>query len=161
MKTAITVALGLAMGGTSAFAQETKVKVTTETKATKTGDADLAGNYEIVSGEDNGKDVPEERIKGSTVRVTSDTIVVVNKEDKEVYVTKYVLDSKASPAKITMTETGGPRGRKGEKAVGIIQRDGDELKLAYAYEGGIVPTEFKTKAGEKQLCFKMKRKEAK
>jgi len=124
-------------------------------------DADLAGNYEIVSGEDNGKAVPEERIKGSVVRVTADTIVVVDKEDKEVYVAKYTLDSKTAPYRITMTETGGPRGRKGEKAVGIIQREGDNLKLAYAYEGGIVPTEFKTKAGEKQLCFTMKRKDAK
>ena len=103
--------------------------------------------------------VPEERVKGSSMRVTSDTIVVVDKDDKEAYVTKYTLNKKSRPYKITMTETGGPRGRKGEKAIGIIERDGDDLKLAYAYEGGIVPTEFKTKAGEKQLCFTMKRKD--
>ncbi len=161
MKTAITLALGMAMWGLPTSAQETKVRTTTETRATKSADPDLAGNYEIVSGEDNGKDVSDDKIKGSTVRVTSDTIVMVDKEDKEVYVTKYVLDSKTSPCKITMTETGGPRGRKGEKAVGIIEKDGNNLKLAYAYEGGIVPTEFKTKAGAKQLCFTMKRKEAK
>jgi uncharacterized protein (TIGR03067 family) len=155
MKTAIMLALGLAIGVPSAFAQESK---TTATPVAKT---DLSGNFEIVSGEDNGKDVSEDKIKGSTVRVTSDTIVVVDKEDKEVYVTKYTLDSKTSPYKITMTETGGPRGRKGEKAVGIIEKDGDTLKLAYAYEGGIVPTQFKTEAGAKQLYFKMKRKAAK
>ena len=124
-------------------------------------DNELVGNFEIVSGEENGKEVPEERIKGSVMRVTAETIVVVDKNEKEAYVTKYSLDTKSKPYKITMTETGGPRGRKGEKAVGIIERDGDDVKLAYAYEGGVVPTEFKTKAGEKQLYFKLKKKATK
>jgi len=146
-----TTAIGLSllfMTG-SAIAQETK----TTAPANK-----LVGNYELVSGEDNGKAIPDDHIKGSTVRITDDDIVMVDKDNKEVYVTKYKLDTNRKPTRITMTETGGPRGRKGEKAVGIVERDGDKVRLCYCYEGGIVPTEFKTKAGEKQLCFTMKRK---
>jgi uncharacterized protein (TIGR03067 family) len=119
------------------------------------------GSYEIVAGEENGKELPEEHVKGSTVRITGDSIVVADKDEKELYVVKYVLDSTESPAKLTMTETGGPRGRKGAKAVGIIGKDGDALKLCYCYEGGIVPTKFKTKAGDKQLCFELKKKDTK
>ena len=93
------------------------------------------------------------------MRITGDSIVVADKDDKEIYVAKYTLDTTKTPIGIKMTETGGPRGRKGQKAVGMIARDGDTVKLCYCYEGGIVPSEFKTKAGEKQLCFVMKRKD--
>ena len=153
LATAIGMGLGITLLASSARAQETKAAPA----------PDLVGSYEIVSGEDNGMPVPEERIKGSTVRITAETIVVVDKDEKEVYVTKYALNTETKPYKITMVETGGPRGRKGEKAVGIIAPGDEEgtLKLAYAYEGGILPTEFKTEAGAKQLCFTMKRKDEK
>lgn len=159
MRLATAFGLSMALLAGPVRAQETKVN-TQETKAdAKTTDASgLVGNYELVSGEDSGKAVPEEHIKGSTVRITADSIVVVDKQDKEVYVSKYALNTASKPYKITMTETGGPRGRKGEKAVGIIEPEGNTVRLAYAYEGGIVPTEFKTRAGGKQLMFTMKRK---
>jgi uncharacterized protein (TIGR03067 family) len=151
--------MGLLLLAGSIRAQETKTTVdkTTTTPAVA-DDTGLVGHYEIVSGEDAGKAVPEERIKGSTVRITAETIVVVDKQDKEAYVAKYALDTASKPYKITMTESGGPRGRKGEKAVGIIQAEGDTTRLAYAFEGGIVPTEFKTRSGGKQLMFVLKRK---
>ncbi|MDB5350874.1 MAG: hypothetical protein JWN86_2121 [Planctomycetota bacterium] len=152
MKIMAAIGLGMLMLAGSARSQESK------SIAKDTDKASLVGNYELISGEDNGKPVPEDHIKGSIVRITDDDIVMVDRDNKEVYVTKYKLDTKAKPARITMTETGGPRGRKGQKAVGIIERDGDRVRLCYCYEGGIVPTEFRTRAGEKQLCFTMKRK---
>jgi len=159
MRLATAMGMGLLLLAGSGRAQETKKTVErAEATATKSDDSGLVGHYEIVSGEDAGKAVPEEHIKGSTVRITADTIVVVDKDDKEAYVAKYALDTASKPYKITMTETGGPRGRKGEKAVGIIQAEGDTARLAYAYEGGIVPTEFKTRSGGKQLMFVLKRK---
>lgn len=153
MRTATAIGLGIALLLTTATrGQDTKT--TTDAKANG-----FEGAYTITAGEDNGKPVPDEVIKGTILRITTESIVMADKEDKEIYVTKYVLDTKKSPAGITMTETGGPRGRKGEKARGIIKRDGDTVKICYCYEGGIVPTEFKTMVGEKQLCFTMKRKD--
>lgn len=148
MKTAIALGFGLLC-----------LAVSDAARAQDKAKNDFEGSYTITAGEDNGKAAPDEHIKGTTVRITGDTIVVADKEDKELYVAKYTLDTAKKPIKINMTETGGPRGRKGQKAVGIIEKDGKTVKLAYAYEGGIVPTEFKTKAGEKQLCFTLKQKD--
>ena len=150
MRTAIGLGMTLFLA-TATMGQDTK------TALSKTNE--FEGAYTITAGEDNGKPAPEEHIKGTSVRITGDTIVVADKDDKELYVSKYVLDTTKKPASITMTETGGPRGRKGQKAQGIIERDGDTIRLCYAYESGIVPTQFKTTAGEKQLCFTMKRKD--
>jgi uncharacterized protein (TIGR03067 family) len=150
MRTLTAIGLGMALLlNTAAQGQDTK--------ATK-GNA-FEGAYTIVSGEEDGKPIPAHRIEGSSVRITGDAIVVADMDDTDLYVAKYSFDAKKSPAAITMTETGGPRGHKGQKAQGIIKRDGDTVKLCYCYEGGIVPTEFKTKAGENQLCFIMKRKD--
>ncbi len=150
MKLAAALALGIALATLTARADD---------PAKKTGS--IVGSFEVVAGEDNGKPVPDEKVVGTTVRITDDRIVVADKEDKELYVAKYTLDTSKTPSKITMTETGGPRGRNGSKAMGIIEAEGETLRLAYCYEGGIVPTEFKTKAGEKQLYFTMKRKAGK
>ncbi len=153
MRTTTAIGLGLALLLTTA-ARGQDAKTTTEAKANE-----FEGAYTITAGEDNGKAVSDDMVKGTSVRITGDSIIVAGKDNKEIYVTKYVLDAKKSPAAITMTETGGPRGRKGQKAQGIIKRDGETVMLCYGYEGGIVPTDFKTTAGEKQLCFTMKRKD--
>lgn len=155
MRRAIAMGLGFALAAGLAGAQQTR------SPAKETDATGLVGNFEIASGEEGGKPTPPERVKGSTVRITPDTIVVVDKDEKEVYVAKYTLNRDAKPYRITMVETGGPRGRKGEKAVGVIGTEGDDVKLCYAYEGGIIPTEFKTAAGAKQLCFTLKRKATK
>lgn len=159
MRIATALGLGLVLMTVSAQAQATKVREAAE-KVTSPA-TDLTGTYDITSGEEAGKPVPEDKIKDTVVKVTSETMIVVDKDDKEVYTTKYTLDTSSKPYKITMTETGGPRGRKGAKAIGLIEADGDDVKLVYCYEGGIVPTEFKTKAGEKQLMFMMKKKATK
>jgi uncharacterized protein (TIGR03067 family) len=114
----------------------------------------LLGEYIMVSGEDNGETVPEERIKNNIVRITDDTITAVDEKDQEIYVAKYTLDTTASPYKISMTIAGGPRGHKGDKAEGIVELKGKSLHLAYSYDGGDVPKDFKS-TSKKQLMFTM------
>ncbi len=159
MRTAMAVGLGfLFLMATSVGAQDP----TTVTKGTPVPKAnEFEGAYTIDSGEQDGQQLLEDRVKGSTVRITGDTIVVADKDNNEVYVAKYDLVTTQKPAKIIMTDAGGPRGRKGQKAQGIIAKDEDKVMLCYAYEGGIVPTSFKTKPGEKQLCFTLKKKDTK
>ncbi|HVK08745.1 MAG TPA: TIGR03067 domain-containing protein [Gemmataceae bacterium] len=112
----------------------------------------LDGTYTVVSGEHGGKAIPEDQIKGSVVTFTGDRIVGTDKDKKEFFAATYMVDTTAKPMKIVMTSTAP---KAGEKAAGIIQVDGDTVKLAYNLPGGEAPTDFKT--GEKQHMFVLKR----
>jgi uncharacterized protein (TIGR03067 family) len=124
-----------------------------DSKSDKT--PNFVGNWRIISGEKAGEKEPAERIEGITVRITKDTIVVVDKKDKKVYAASYVVDLTKRPHPITMTETEGPK--KGDVARGIIQFQDDTLKLCYAVGGDKAPTEFATRKGMKELLFVMKK----
>jgi uncharacterized protein (TIGR03067 family) len=114
---------------------------------------DLIGRYVIVSGERDGAKEPEERIKGTIVTFTKESVVVADKEKKELYSATYKLDSKKNPADIIMTSKA--EGSAGEIARGLIKKEGEALHLIYALPTGEIPTGFKTK--QKQLMFVMKR----
>lgn len=128
--------------------------------------SDLAGGYEIVSGEKFGAPEPAERVKGSTVRFTKDRVVVMDKDSKEVYGASYSLEpaeaaaGEAAPgatgSKIKMTSKLADSQDEEQVALGMIDKDGDKVRLIYALPGGEAPREFKTKAG--QLMFVLKRK---
>jgi uncharacterized protein (TIGR03067 family) len=113
----------------------------------------LVGRYDIVDGEKEGTKEPAERIKGTTVTITKDSIVVADKEKKEIYTSFYKLDSTTNPCSITMTSR--VESSAGEIARGLIQKEGDTVRLVYALPTGETPTGFKTK--EKQLMFVMKK----
>ena len=119
--------------------------------------ADLLGGYTIVSGERYGEKEPTERIEGTTVRIADDAIIVLDKEKKEVYAQTYKVDTTSTPWKITLKSKITPYKQEagGEtEAKGLIEKNGDTVRIIYALPGGQVPTEFKTKA--KQLMFVMK-----
>ena len=125
---------------------------------------DLLGGYTIIAGEKYGEKEDPERLAGTTVRIAEDAIIVLDKEKKEVYAQTYKIDTKAKPWKITLEtkitpypeKKGDSLERKGEDRIahGLIEKDGDTVKIIYALPGGERPTEFKTK--EKQLMFVMK-----
>ena len=113
----------------------------------------LVGRYAIVGGEKEGVKEPEERIKGTTVTFTKDTVVVADKDKKEIYSASYKLNATTNPCDITMTSRVESSG--GEIARGLIQKEGDTVRLIYALPTGEIPASFKTK--EKQLMFVMKK----
>src|SRR6516162_6050228 len=117
--------------------------------------AKLVGTWNYVSGEREGKKVPEENLKKGTVEITKDTITL--KSDDATFVLKYSVDAKKSPARISMEITDGPQG-KGSKSEGIIALKGDELKLCYQWMGGDAPKEFATKEDSKLHLFVLKKK---
>ena len=124
--------------------------------------ADLLGGYTIVAGERYGEKEPPGRIEGTTVRIAEDAIVVLDKEKKEVYAQTYKIDAKSTPWKITMRSKITPyKQKEGEEteAKGLIEKDGDTVRIIYALPGGEVPTEFKTK--QKQLMFVLKNEKKK
>jgi uncharacterized protein (TIGR03067 family) len=127
------------------------------TKADKTCTPEtLAGGYVIVAGEKEGIKEPEERIKGTSVTFTKDSIVVVDKEKKEVFSAFYTLKTTNNPCDITMTSR--VESSAGEIARGLIQKEGDTVRLIYALPTGEIPTGFKTK--EKQLMFVLKKSQS-
>jgi len=137
-----------------AIAQETDSGTKKARKATTS--ESLVGRYTISSGEKEGSKEPEERIKGTTVTFTKDTVIVADKDTKEIYSASYELDTKTTPCQITMTSK--VEGSAGEIARGLIQQDKDDdniVRLIYALPTGETPKEFKTK--EKQLMFVMKK----
>ena len=114
--------------------------------------AKLDGTYTVVSGEHGGKTIPEDQIKGSVVTFTGDRIVGTDKDRKEFFAATFMVDTTTTPMKIVMTSTSP---KAGEKAAGVIQVDGETIKLAYNLPGGEPPTDFKT--GEKQHMFVLKK----
>ena len=115
--------------------------------------AKLVGTWKFVSGEKEGVKSAEEALKGK-VEITKDGIKIIASEDM-VFVMKYKLDTDAKPIGITIEGTEGPV--KDQTVKGIIELEGDTLKLAYGLPGEPAPKEFKTKEGSKSNSFVMKR----
>jgi len=112
----------------------------------------IQGRYELVAGEEDGKETPPDRIKGSAVLIDKDTIVGTDKDRKEFFSCSYTLDTSSKPWKITMVSKAP---KAGDKAEGVVKTEGDSVWICYAKPGGKAPMGFKTE--EKQHCFKLKR----
>jgi uncharacterized protein (TIGR03067 family) len=112
----------------------------------------IVGRYMLVGGEEDGKPVPPERIKGSVVVIDDERIYGTDKDKKEIFAASYKLDRTTKPWKIMMTSKSP---KIGEKAEGVVKVEGDAVWICYGLPGGKTPTDFK--AGEKQHCFKLKK----
>ena len=113
----------------------------------------LEGTYAIVGGEKNGKAIPREEIEGAVVVFKDGKIIGSDKNKKEFFSATYVVDATAKPMKISMTNTSPNTAEV--KSTGIVEVNGDAVRLCYNLPGGDVPTDFKTK--DRQHCFVLKR----
>ena len=116
---------------------------------------DLSGTYTLAAGKKNGSDV-DETAKKAQYTVTADKFTIKGGEVK--FVMGYKLDAKATPAQIDMEILEGPEGTKGTKAVGIVERKGDTLKIAYSLDKEKRPKDFDGKTG---FYFELKKEKAK
>jgi uncharacterized protein (TIGR03067 family) len=115
--------------------------------------AALEGSYRIVGAEQDGQAVPPERFKDHQVRITKETIVVVDADQKDIYTAKYRLNVEKKPYGLSMTTTGTPTGVDGTTATGALDHQGDTVKLIYASANGTPPTTLKTAPNSKQNLF--------
>src|SRR5439155_823390 len=83
----------------------------------------LEGGYTIVSGERDGKPIPEAEIKGAVVRFTGDKIVGTDKDRKEFFVATYTVDATKKPWKIDMKSMT----PKESTATGLVKKEGETL----------------------------------
>jgi uncharacterized protein (TIGR03067 family) len=119
----------------------------------------IEGAYAIVSGQRDGKAIPEAEIKGAVVNITQGKIVSTDRNAKQFFAATYTVDAGKKPMAIHMTtapaeSSPGAEPKKPMTADGLVKKDGDTLTIIYALPGGKAPTEFK--AGEKQQMFVMK-----
>ena len=114
----------------------------------------LVGKWEYVSGEKAGEKVDAERFKSQTVTITKETVTL--KSPDATFVMKYELDTTKKPVTIKLTMTESPFGA-GAVAHGIIELEGDNLKMCYNKEGDEAPKKFETKGNDKGHLFVLKR----
>jgi uncharacterized protein (TIGR03067 family) len=153
----LTLAMGLALVVPASAAD---AKVSDKDKGqTKDHAGKLLGTWIVVSGEEDGKPSPPEKIKGSKMTVDKKAIKLTDKDDKQLWILDYKLDTSEKPAEIDMTVAEGQGA--GKTSQGIYELDGDALKICYALPGADRPKDFKTKAGAKENCFTLKRAEVK
>jgi uncharacterized protein (TIGR03067 family) len=140
MKSAITL---LALLGCGSFAMAAD---------TITDPAKLAGTYTVVKGAMNGKpDLPQD-IEGVVVTIKGDRISGA-KDNKEIFAYTFTLDTTGTdvPQVFAMTSK---FPEKGVDASGIIELDGDTLRLCYALPGGNMPTAFEAGDNQRYLVLK-------
>jgi uncharacterized protein (TIGR03067 family) len=118
-------------------------------------DADkLPGTWKYVSGTKDGEKMDQDRLKDQEVILTKDKLTL--KSPEGMFVMKYELDAKKTPVEIKLEILEGPVG-EGMKANGIIELNGDDLKLCYAPMGGDAPKTFESKQGGGFHLFVLKR----
>jgi uncharacterized protein (TIGR03067 family) len=103
----------------------------------------LEGTWTMVSGEKDGKPVPEQTIKIAKLVIKGDQHDV--KIGNDAYQGTHKIDPSKKPKTIDATDTEGPF--KGKTVYGIYESDGDTFKVCFAKPGDERPKEFNTKAG--------------
>ncbi|WP_152051075.1 hypothetical protein [Tautonia marina] len=116
------------------------------------------GFYKILSGENDGKPLPQERLESHVVRITQEMIVVLDADENELYSCSYTLDLDAKPHRIDMESTGGPSVSVGQTAKGIMtqgtnERDEPFVMLCYRLVGDEYPEAFRTRAQSEMNLF--------
>ena len=113
---------------TMAVALVAAVAVSAEDKKPAEFDAKaLVGSWSFTAGTRAGEKVDADKLK-DMAEYTADKITM--KTADATFVFKYTVDAKASPVAVEL-EILEPDGFKGAKAKGIVELDGDTLKLAY------------------------------
>lgn len=147
---------GLALSATAAPPD----KLTPEQKA-QIAPVPLEGGYTIVSGERDGKAIPEAEFKELIVRFTRNEMLGTGKDRKNLYGAEYTLDTTKTPWKIAMKTTPpakpfpcGMELKEGMMATGLVKKENGILTLIYALPGGDTPTEFKTQSKQQMLVMK-------
>jgi len=113
----------------------------------------LEGTWKLTRVVNDGKEDP--KAVGGRVEIRDGKISGFDPENKQTFVISYRLNPDRKPSEIDMKIVEGKD--RGRTAEGIYSLEGDTLKLCYSYAGGKRPREFKSAAGEQQICLEMKR----
>jgi uncharacterized protein (TIGR03067 family) len=104
----------------------------------------IQGAWSCLLCENDGKVIPDE-MRGKLRLTLTDTIYQTTAGDQLLFEGQYRLNDQVQPPEIDILATSGPLA--GQSALGIYERTGDELKLAYVMPGKPRPREFRSPAG--------------
>src|SRR5437867_1968026 len=111
----------------------------------KTEMAKLEGTWAMVSAEKEGRQLPEDIVKGSK-RVAKDGVTTVTIDGQPYAKSKFTIDPTKKPKTIDYTLLEGAN--KGRMQLGIYELDGDTVKFCFTSPGHDRPTDFTTKSGD-------------
>jgi uncharacterized protein (TIGR03067 family) len=118
----------------------------------------LAGVWEIEDGVNQGEELSEDELEGTTMVVKGDTIITYDKDKKEKYRAMFTIDAAKKPIHIDMVTY--MKGRPPMKSLGILKfEEDDEFELCYALPGEDRPTKFKSPEGSKIMLFECERED--
>ncbi|QDT11944.1 TIGR03067 domain-containing protein [Stieleria marina] len=118
----------------------------------------LQGVWEIEEGVNQGKELLEDALKGTTPVVKGKTIVTYDRDQKETYRASFTLDVTKEPVLINMVTQ--MKQFPDAKAFGILKFEGDdEFSLAYGLPGTPRPTKFKSPVGGKVMLFELEKED--
>jgi len=101
------------------------------------------GTWTMVSGEKDGKSLPEQTIKTAKLVIKGDQHDV--KIGDDAFKGTHKVDPSKKPKAIDVADTEGPF--KGKTVLGIYEMDADTFKICFAEPGKDRPKEFSTKSG--------------
>ena len=114
----------------------------------------IEGRWELIGGEQNGEDEPQEDLARSSLVIEGNHHTVTIGD--AVLKGTHTLDTSQSPMAIDAEDTAGPFEDMSLK--GIFKVDGDELTICFAPPGNDRPAEFSTKEGKAALMHVWRRK---
>ncbi|QDV68930.1 hypothetical protein Poly24_26430 [Rosistilla carotiformis] len=125
------------------------------------------GRWKVVAGVNQGRELSEAEIQGTTVTVATNTIVTYDRDEHQRFRAVFTIDAAEKPMHIDMTSIPEQAPLSKEKvdrpkqdviAAGILKFDGDDrCVLCYALPGADRPTKFASPEGSKLMLFKMER----
>jgi uncharacterized protein (TIGR03067 family) len=108
----------------------------------------LEGTWQLISGENQGKQISEERVKAITLVIKGDKYTLQRGENSSEGTLK--LDPKMKPKTIDSTTS------NGDTLLGVYELKGDEFKVCLALPGKDRPKDFKS--GDLLQSWKRKKK---
>jgi uncharacterized protein (TIGR03067 family) len=108
----------------------------------------IQGTWTVVSGERDGKPIPEEKTKSVRVTFAGDQVTLAHGDESNKHTFK--LNSSKNPKEIDVDFDGKP-------GLGIYELKGDTLKIAHGEMGSPRPKDFTSKEGSGLTVMTMKR----
>ena len=122
--------------------------------AAKADLAQLQGEWAMVSGTSDGREIPKERMEDSKRTCKGDETTVIV-DGQLLFKARFTIDPSKKPKAIDYNITDGQA--KGKKRLGIYEPSGDTVKFCFAAPGEERPTDFTSKSGDHRTSSEWKR----
>lgn len=118
----------------------------------------LIGVWEVEEGVNQGEEIPEDELEGTTMKIDKNTMITYDRDKKEKYRATFTLDVSTKPISIDMTTL--MKGMPPAKSLGILKfEDDDEFEICYALPGAERPKKFESPLGSRIMLFEAEKED--